>query len=124
MKGFESRQSLSFLHVDVGDAFHTIAEKRLYTTGRSGVGERFVFFTHRRRRGVSIYQSYYRREEKNTTGRSGVLVGRWRSNPQVVGSRLDSALSFSHVDVGEAFQFINHIIAERRKIQQVGVVYW
>ena len=63
------------------------------------------------RRGVSIYQSYYRREEKNTTGRSGVLVGRWRSNPQVVGSRLDSALSFSHVDVGDAFQFINHISA-------------
>ena len=34
---------------------------------------------------------------RNTSGRSGVLVGRWRSNPQVVGSRLDSALSFSHV---------------------------
>ena len=29
----------------------------------------------------------------------------------VVGSRLASALSFSHVDVGDAFQFINHISA-------------
>ena len=38
-----------------------------------------------------------------------------------MGSRLASALSFSHVDVGEAFQSINHIIAE--KDQQVGVVY-
>ena len=39
-----------------------------------------------------------------------------------MGSRLASALSFSHVDVGDAFQFINHIIAERRKIQQVGAL--
>ena len=52
---------------------------------------------------------------RNTTGRSGVLVGRWRSNPQVVGSRLASALSFSHVDVGDAFQFINYVMAERRR---------
>ena len=67
---------------------------------------------------------YYIIEERrrNTSGRSGVVVGRWRSNPQVVGSRLASALSFSHVDIGDVFQFINHIIAERRKIQQVGVV--
>ena len=43
---------------------------------------------------------------RNTSGRSGVVVGRWRSNPQVVGSRLANALSFSHVDVGDAFQFI------------------
>ena len=56
---------------------------------------------------------------RNTTGRSGVLVGRWRSNPQVVGSLLASALSFSHVDVGDAFQFINHIyrrFASRQRI--------
>ena len=32
-----------------------------------------------------------------------------------MGSRLASALSFSHVDVGDAFQFINHIMAERRR---------
>ena len=43
------------------------------------------------------------------------MVGRWRSKPQVVGSRLDSALSFSDVDVGDAFPFINHIMAERRR---------
>ena len=48
---------------------------------------------------------------RNISGRSGVVVGRWRSKPQVAGSRLDSALSFSHVDVGDAFQFINHISA-------------
>ena len=45
----------------------------------------------------------YRRERP--TGGSGVLIRRCRSKPQVVGSRLDSALSFSHVDVGDAFQF-------------------
>ena len=76
---------LSFSHVDVGDAFqfinHIIAERRQNTTGRSGVGDkalafktigrgfaprtRFVFFTRRRRRRVSIYKSYvtYRRQE-------------------------------------------------------------
>ena len=32
-----------------------------------------------------------------------------------MGSRLNSALSFSDVDVGDVFQFINHIIAERRR---------
>ena len=41
MKGFESRQSLSFSHVDVDDAFqfinNIIAERRLKTTGRGGV---------------------------------------------------------------------------------------
>ena len=46
---------------------------------------------------------------QNTTGRSGVVVGRGRSKPQVVGSRLVHVLSFSHVDVGDAFQFINHM---------------
>ena len=29
------------------------------------------------RRRLSIYKSYYRREEENTTGRGGLLVGRW-----------------------------------------------
>ena len=71
-----------------------------------------IQFQSRDRR--SNYKSYYRREEENTIGRGGVLVGRWRSNPQVVGLRLDSALSFSHVEVGDTFQFIN-IIAERRR---------
>ena len=37
----------------------------------------------------------------------------------VVGSRLASALSFSHVDVGAAFQFINHM--SRSKERQSGV---
>ena len=46
-----------------------------------------------------------------STGRSGVGVGRWRSKPYVVGSRPASPFSFSHVDVGDAFQFINHISA-------------
>ena len=54
------------------------------------------------------YKSYVAEREQETTGRSGVLVGRWRSNPQVVCSRLDSALPFSYVDVGDAFQFINN----------------
>ena len=49
----------------------------------------FFFFRHRRRRRFSIY-------------RSGIG-----------GSPPASALSFSHVDVGDTFQFINHI-AERR----------
>ena len=79
-RGFAPRQSLSFSHVDVGDAFqfinHIMAERRRDTAGRSGVG-----------------------------------VRRWRSKPQVVGSRPVSALSFSHVDVGDAFHFINHISA-------------
>ena len=40
-RGFAPRQSLSFSHVDVGDAFqfinHIMAERRRNTTGRSGV---------------------------------------------------------------------------------------
>ena len=31
------------------------------------------------------------------------------------GFGLDSALPFSHVDVGDAFQFINHIMAGKRR---------
>ena len=68
-----------------------------------------IQFQSRDRR--SNYKSYYRKEEKNTTGRIGVLVGRWRSNPQVVGSHPARPFSFSHVDVGDAFHFINHISA-------------
>ena len=49
--------------------------------------QRFVFFTRPRRRRVSIYQSY------------------------IGGLPPASAFSFSHVDVGDAFQFINHISA-------------
>ena len=56
-----------------------------------------------------------------TTGRGGVLVRCWRSNPYVVGSRLASALSFSHVDVGDACQFINHISHRGDKKLQVDV---
>ena len=56
-----------------------------------------IQFQSRDRR--SNYKSYYRKEEKNTTGRSGLLVGRWRLNPQVVGSRPASPFSFSHGDV-------------------------
>ena len=67
-----------------------VAEREQETTGRSGVGDKalafkpigrgfaprqpFLFFTRPRRRRVLIYQSYYRREEKNTRGRSGVGV--------------------------------------------------
>ena len=32
-----------------------------------------------------------------------------------MGSRLASPFSFSHVDVGDAFHFINHTMAERRR---------
>ena len=46
---------------------------------------------------------------RNTTGRSGVVVGRWLSNPQVVGSRPASPFSFSDIDVGDAFQIIIHM---------------
>ena len=73
------------------------------------VGDAFQFINH-----------IMAERRRNTTGRSGVVVGRWRSNPQVVGSRPASTFSFSDVDVGDAFQFINHIMAE--KDQQVGVV--
>ena len=66
-----------------------------------------IQFQSRDRR--SNYKSYYRREEKNTAGRSGVLVGRWRSKPQVVGSRPASPFSFSDVDIGDAFQIIIHM---------------
>ena len=44
-----------------------------------------------------------------------------------MGSLLASALSFSHVDVGDAFQFINHISAvclQESDVRQVGVVWW
>ena len=35
-----------------------------------------------------------------------------------------SAFPLPHADLQCFVQFINHIIAERRKIQQVGVVWW
>ena len=58
----------------------------LKTIGRGFMPRQpFLFFTRRRRLRVSLYQSYI-----------GGL-------PPV------STLSFSHVDVGDAFQFINHI---------------
>ena len=89
----------SFSHVDVGDAFQFINDISQRRTNRSAWGrgkaqafkaigrgftprQRFVFFTRRRRRRVSIYQSY------------------------IGGLPPASALSFSHVYVGNAFQFI------------------
>ena len=46
------------------------------------------------------------------------MIGRWRSKPQVVGSRLASAFSFSHVDV--VFKLI-HQISQRGDVKhQVG----
>ena len=57
----------------------------------------------------SKYKSYYRREDENKTGRSGVVVGRWRSKPQVLGSTPASPFSFSDVDIGDAFQIIIHM---------------
>ena len=56
---------------------------------------------------------------RNTTGRSGVVVGRWRSKPQVVGSTPATPFSFSDVDVGDAFQFINHTAQRGDKKLQV-----
>ena len=56
--------------------------------------QRFVFFTRRRRRRVSIFQS------------------------DIGGLPPASALSFSHVNVGDAFQFINHM--SRSKERQSG----
>ena len=95
-RGFAPRQRFVFFtrprrqRVLIYQSYYRRKEKN--TTGRSGVGDkalafkptgrgfaprqRFVFFTRPRRRRVSIYQSYYRREEKNTTGRSGVGVRR------------------------------------------------
>ena len=77
----------SFSDVDVGDAFQFINHiVREGPTSRSGVGDKglafqtigrgfaprqpYLFFRRRRRRRVSIYQSYYGRE--GPTGRSGV----------------------------------------------------
>ena len=69
--------------------------------------QRFVFFTRGRRRGVLIYQSYYGREEIKYNR------SEWCSGKALAFKTIGRgfALSFSHVDVGEAFQFINHISA-------------
>ena len=123
----ERRQSTTGLSgvVDVGDAFqfinHIMAERRR-NTGRSGVGERrwrfnlsrrfnlsiiyrrfassqrFVFFTRRRRRRVSIYQSYYGREEIKEN-RSEWCGGRALASKTIGrGFAPRQSLSFSHVD--------------------------
>ena len=63
-----------------------------------------IQFQSRDRR--SIHKSYYRREDKEAAGRSGVVAGRWRSKPIGRGFAPRQSLSFSHVDVGDAFQFI------------------
>ena len=87
----------------------------LKTIGRGfAPRQRFVFFTRRLGQRVSIYQSYYGREEtsncRSAWGRGKALafktIGRGFAPRQ--------SLSFSHVDLGNAFQFINNIIAERR----------
>ena len=85
-RGFAPRQSLSFSNVDVGDAFQ--------------------FMNH-------IMSERYTCEKKSAR--------RWReANPLSLvlnssdighGFAPRQSLSFSHVDVGDAFQFINHISA-------------
>ena len=110
---------------------HIIAERRQNKTGRGGVlvrrcrskpqvmGSRpasALSFSHVHVGDAFQFVHHIMAERRrNTTGRSGVVVGRCRSKPQVVGSRPASALSFSHVHVGDAFQFNNHIMAERRQ---------
>ena len=95
---------------------YIIEERRRNTTGRSGVvvgrwrsiiyrrfpsSQRFVFFTRRRRRRVSIYQSYYRREEakysRSEWGRGKALASTcekdklWRgANPRSMDKAYDS----------------------------------
>ena len=58
------------------------------------VGDAFQFINH-----------IMAERRRNTTGRSGVVVGRWRSKPQVLGSTPASVFSFS--DVGDAFVSYN-----------------
>ena len=92
-RGFAPRQSLSFSHVDVGDAFqfinHIMAERGRNTAGRSGVGDKALAF--------------------KPTGR---------------GFAPRQSLSFSHVDVGDAFQFMNHIMAERYTCENKSARRW
>ena len=80
--GSRLASALSFSHVDMGDAFQIINH---------------------------IMAERRRNTTRNTTGRGGVVVGRWRSNPQVVGSHPASPFSFSDIDVGDAFQIIIHM---------------
>ena len=70
----------------------------------------FSFSYIRRRRHVSIYQSYYRREEENTTGWGG--WGGWGGDVQNHRSwvRAPQVLClFPSSDVGDAFQFMNNM---------------
>ena len=74
----------------------------------------------RRRRRVSIYQSYYGREEakyRSEWGRGKALAFQFIKASKTIGRGFAprQSLSFSHVDVGDAFQFINHIMAEGRR---------
>ena len=43
-------------------------------------------------------------EREEASGRSGVGVTRWHSNAEIGGSTPASALSFLHVDVGDALK--------------------
>ena len=81
--------ALSFSHVQVGDAL---------TSCNS------VWLSR------STYKSYVAAMSKETTG--GRRVGEFKSSD----STPASALSFSHVQVGDAFLIINHISQRRDKI--------
>ena len=63
MKGFESHQSFS--HVNRRSEWCRGKALAFKTIGRGFAPRQpFLFFTRRRRRRVSIYKSYYGREEK------------------------------------------------------------
>ena len=73
--------------------------------------QRFVFFRRRRRRRLSIYKSYYGREETKYN-RSEWCSGRALAFKTIGrGFVPRQRFAFSHVDVGDAFQFINNISA-------------
>ena len=57
----------------------------------------------------------------NTTGRSGVGDKALAFRPTGRGFAPRQSLSFSHGDVGDGFQFINHISHGGEKKLQVGV---
>ena len=188
--GSRPTTALSFFsHVDLGDAFQFVDHTALRGDKKLQVGRGSpIYETHRLRRRVKKRKSW-RGANPRPVGlnasafplphsdlqcfvkfinnimaeriqNSGVGERRWRSNPQVAGSRPASSFSFSdifinHIPVvkynsyyrreeikynrsewrrGKALecqynfkaeigvQFINHIIAERTKKQQVGVV--
>ena len=92
------------------------------TTGRGFTPRQaFLFFTRRRRRRVSIHQSYYGREEINNN-RSEWCSGRALAFKTIGrGFAPRQSLSFSNVDIDDACQFINHISHRGDKKLQVDV---